>query len=110
MPRQFPPEFRQRALRLLDEAIPEYESEFEAIRQVASEEHAELKRLKRENAELRRANEILRTASAYVGDGVKCLFGRVVGGVRRKLFVGRFGLFRRRRLVGVRGWGGTEWW
>ena len=93
MPRQFPPEFRQRALRLLDEAIPEYESEFEAIRHVASklgmstealrrwrrsvevdsgarpgitsEEHAELKRLKKENAELRRANEILRTASAF---------------------------------------------
>jgi transposase len=81
MPRQYPPEFRQRALRLLDEAIPDYESEFEAIRQVASKlgmsaeagdrpgvtavEHAELKRLKRENAELRRANEILRTASAF---------------------------------------------
>lgn len=93
MPRQYPPEFRQRALRLLDEAMPDYESEFEAIRQVASKlgmsaealrrwrrvveveagdrpgvtavEHAELKRLKRENAELRRANEILRTASAF---------------------------------------------
>lgn len=29
------------------------------------EEHEEIKRLKRENAELRRANEILRTASAF---------------------------------------------
>lgn len=29
------------------------------------EEHAEIKRLKRENAELRRANEILKTASAF---------------------------------------------
>jgi transposase len=93
MPRQYPPEFRQRALRLLNEALPDYESEFEAIRQVAtklgistealrkwrrsseidsgqrpgvtSEEHAELKRLKKENAELRRANEILKAASAF---------------------------------------------
>ena len=29
------------------------------------EEHEEVKRLKRENAELRRANEILKTASAF---------------------------------------------
>ncbi len=93
MPRQYSPEFRQRALRMLDEAMPGYESEFEAIRQVASklgmsaealrrwrrvaeidsgarpgvtsEEHAELKRVKKENAELRRANEILRAASAF---------------------------------------------
>lgn len=93
MPRQYPPEFRQRALRLLDESLPDHESEYEAIRQVAlklgvstealrkwrrtaeidsgarpgmtSAEHAELKRLKRENAELRRANEILKAASAF---------------------------------------------
>lgn len=93
MPRQYPPEFRQRALRMLDEAAPDYESEFEAIRQVATKlgvstealrkwrrsaeidsgdrpgmtslEHAELKRLKKENAELRRANEILKAASAF---------------------------------------------
>ena len=32
---------------------------------VTSEEHAEIKRLKRENAELRRANEILKAASAF---------------------------------------------
>lgn len=32
---------------------------------VTREEHAEIKRLKRENAELRRANEILKTASAF---------------------------------------------
>ena len=32
---------------------------------VTSEESAELKRLKRENAELRRANEILKAASAF---------------------------------------------
>lgn len=93
MPRQFPPEFRQRALRMLEEAIPDHETEYAAIRHVGaklgigpetlrkwrrraevdsgarpgttSEEHAEIKRLKRENAELRRANEILRTASAF---------------------------------------------
>ena len=93
MPRQHPLEFRQRALRLLEEALPDYETEFEAIRQVATKlgvstealrkwrrtaeidsgqrpgmtsvEHAELKRLKKENAELRRANEILKAASAF---------------------------------------------
>jgi transposase len=32
---------------------------------VSSEELAEIKRLRRENAELRRANQILRTASAF---------------------------------------------
>jgi transposase len=32
---------------------------------VTSEESAEIKRLKRENAELRRANEILKAASAF---------------------------------------------
>lgn len=93
MPRQFPPEFRQRALRMLEEALPEHETEYAAIRHVGaklgvgpetlrkwrrrfevdtgarpgvtSDEAAEIKRLKRENAELRRANEILRTASAF---------------------------------------------
>lgn len=78
MPRQYPPEFRQRALRLLEEALPDYESEF-ALRKwrrtseidsgarpgMTSVEHAELKRLKKENAELRRANEILKAASAF---------------------------------------------
>ena len=32
---------------------------------LTSEEHAEIRRLKRENAELRRANEILKAASAF---------------------------------------------
>jgi transposase len=32
---------------------------------VSSEENAEIRRLKRENAELRRANEILKAASAF---------------------------------------------
>ena len=93
MPRQFPPEFRQRALRMLEESLPEHETEYAAIRHVGSrlgvgpetlrkwrrraevdsgarpgvstEEQSEMKRLKRENAELRRANEILRTAAAF---------------------------------------------
>lgn len=94
MPRQYSQEFRQRALRLLDTTIEASEvSEFEAIKSVAgklgiseeslrrwrrkaqidagerpgmtSSEHAEVKRLKRENAELRRANEILKAASAF---------------------------------------------
>jgi transposase len=93
MPKVFPPEFRQRALRMLDEAVPEHDTEFAAIKHVAarlgvgpetlrkwkrrseidagerpgrtSEELAEIRALKRENAELKRANEILRTASAF---------------------------------------------
>jgi transposase len=34
---------------------------------VSSEEQAELKRLKRENAELRRANDILKSAASFFG-------------------------------------------
>jgi transposase len=33
---------------------------------LSTQEHAEIKRLKRENAELRRANEILKAASAFL--------------------------------------------
>jgi transposase len=93
MPRQYPPEFRQRAVRMVEEALPDHATEFEAIKKVASrlgvspeavrrwrrqeevnaglrpgvssDEHAEIKRLKRENAELRRANEILKAASSF---------------------------------------------
>jgi transposase len=93
MPRQFPPEFRQRALRLLEESLPDHETEYAAIRHVSSrlgvgpetlrkwqrrqevdagerrgrtsEELAEIRASKRENAELRRANEILKSASAF---------------------------------------------
>ena len=94
MPRQYSPEFRERALRLVDTMMEASEvSEFEAIRSVASKlsiseesvrrwrrkaqvdageragtsssEHAEIRRLKRENLELRRANEILKSASAF---------------------------------------------
>jgi transposase len=94
MPRQYSPEFRQRALRLLDTTMEASEvSEFEAIKSVASKlgiseesvrrwrrkaqvdagerpgttssEHSEIRRLKREVADLRRANEILKSASAF---------------------------------------------
>ena len=93
MPRQFPPEFRQRALRMLEESLADHETEYAAIRHVAarlgigpeslrrwrrqsevdsgsrpglsSAETAEIRRLKKENAELRRANEILKAASAF---------------------------------------------
>lgn len=45
---------------------------------VTTVEAAEVKALRKENAELRRANEILKTASAYAGDRVK-RFRRRVG-------------------------------
>jgi transposase len=94
MPRQYSPDFRQRAVRLVDTMMEASEiSEFEAIKSVASKlgiseesvrrwrrkaqidagerpgmsssEHAEIRKLKRENAELRRANEVLKSASAF---------------------------------------------
>jgi transposase len=94
MPKQYPRELRERAVRLVIEHRGEYETEYAAIRSIAaklsiataetlrqwvrqaevdagqrpgvtSEECAEIKRLRRENAELRRANEILKAASAF---------------------------------------------
>jgi transposase len=88
------PELRERAVRMVAEVRPEYPSDWPAICVVAqklgigtaetlrkwvrqaevdagsrpgisSEESAEVKRLRRENAELRRANEILKAASAF---------------------------------------------
>jgi transposase len=93
-PSSYPKEIRDRAVRMVAEVRPNYESEFEAIRVVAQklgigsaetlrkwirraeidggvrpgvtgDEATEIKRLRRENAELKRANEILRTASAF---------------------------------------------
>lgn len=95
MPRQYSQEFRQRALRLLDTKLETSEvSEFEEIKSVASklgiseesvrrwrrkaqidagerpgltsQEHSEIWRLTRENLELRRANEVLKAASAFL--------------------------------------------
>jgi transposase len=94
LPKQYPRELRERAVRLVAEHRGEYETEYAAIRSIAaklgiatpetlrqwirkaqvdagerpgmtSEESAEIRRLKRENAELRRANEILKAASAF---------------------------------------------
>ncbi|GGQ05665.1 transposase [Actinomadura coerulea] len=90
----YPPELRRRAVRMVAEVRPDYPSEWSAMRAVAAklgvtstetvrswvrraevdagarpgtttEESAELKRLKRENAELRRANEILKAAAGF---------------------------------------------
>jgi transposase len=90
----YPPELRERAVRMVAEVRPDYPSDWPAICAVAeklgigtaetlrkwvrqaevdtgkrpgvtSEENAEIKRLKRENAELRRANEILKAASVF---------------------------------------------
>jgi transposase len=92
-PSRYSADFRARAVRLVAEARPEHQTEWAAMTSVAvklgvsaetvrkwvrraevdvgtrpgvtSEESAELKRLRRENAELRRANEILKSASAF---------------------------------------------
>ncbi len=92
---RFSPEQRARAVRLVAEARPNYPSEWAAIESVAAklgasaetvrkwirqgevdvgiragvsrEESVEVKRLRRENAELRRANEILKAAAAFFG-------------------------------------------
>jgi transposase len=95
-PSKYPPELRERAVRMVAEVRPEYDSQWAAIRAVSgklgigsaetlrtwvrraevdsghrsgvtSDAAAELARLKRENAELRRANEILKAAAAFFG-------------------------------------------
>jgi transposase len=92
-PSKYSPELRERAVRMVVEHAGEHPSQWAAIRSVAeklgctteglrrwvrqaerdaghrpgltSDERARLKQLERENFELRRANEILRKASAY---------------------------------------------
>ena len=92
-PSRFSPEVRDRAVRMVLEQQDKHESQWAAISSVAekigcsaetlrswlrqaerdqgqrpgltTEERARLKQLERENFELRRANEILRKASAY---------------------------------------------
>ena len=89
----YSPEVRERAIRLVEQVLPEHESEWAAIESVSSkigctaetlrrwirrseidagkraglstDERRRLKELERENRELKRANEILKTASAF---------------------------------------------
>lgn len=92
--RKYPQELRERAVRMVAEVRTEQESEWaamgrvagllgvktpETVRQwvrqaqvdagdrsgVSTEESAEVRRLRRENAELKRANAILKAASAF---------------------------------------------
>ncbi|WP_395246086.1 IS3 family transposase [Agromyces sp. MMS24-K17] len=94
-PSKYPRELRERAVRMVVEVRPDYPSEYQAMTAVAgmlgigspetvrtwmrrqqvdagvrpgltTDAQAELKRLKRENAELRRANEILKAASGFL--------------------------------------------
>ena len=93
MGRKFPKEVRERAVRLFLENVDSYRSEWAAISSIAhkmdcspetlrqwirqyerdtgeragltSDDRQRLKELERENRELKRANEILRKASAY---------------------------------------------
>ena len=92
-PSRYSPEVRERAVRMVVEHESQHDSQWAAIRSIASkigctgetlrkwvrqterdegrrpglttDEKARLKELERENRELRRANEILRKASAY---------------------------------------------
>jgi transposase len=92
--RRYPPELRERAVRMVGEIRADHESDWAAINKVAEllgvgsgetvrkwlrqseidagardgvtrDESAEVKRLRRENAELKRANAILKAASAF---------------------------------------------
>ena len=91
--RRYPPEVRERAVRMVLEVQDEHTSQWAAIQSIAdkigcthetlrrwvrraerdegvrpgltSDEQEQIKQLKRENRELKRANEILRTASAF---------------------------------------------
>src|SRR3954469_19766179 len=92
--RRYPPELKERAVRMVGEIMPEHESEWAAMGRVAellgvgtpetvrkwvrraetdagarvgvtTEESAEVRRLKREVAELKRANAILKAASVF---------------------------------------------
>ncbi|MFI2431124.1 IS3 family transposase [Streptomyces sp. NPDC018693] len=94
-PSPYPAELRERAVRMVAEVHPNYPTEWAAMKAVAaklgigaaetvrtwvrkaevdagqrpgttSEEAAEIKRLRAENAELRRANEILKAASGFL--------------------------------------------
>lgn len=99
MPKQYPGELRERAVRLVAEHRDQYETEYAAIRSIAAklgiatpetlrqwirqaevdggqrpgtsgEESAEIRRLRAEVKELRRANEILKAAPAFFAAGL----------------------------------------
>jgi transposase len=92
--KQYPAELRERAVRMVLESSNEYESQWKAITSIAPklgigssetlrkwvrdaeakaggrpapavEDSAELKRLRRENLELKRANDILKAAAGF---------------------------------------------
>ena len=93
--RRYPAEVRERAVRMVREHEHEYPSKWKAIQSIASkldihhetlriwvrraetdagdrpglttDERARMKALEKENKELRRANEILKAASAFFG-------------------------------------------
>jgi len=97
-PSKYSPEVRERAVRMVFEHAPAHPSQWAAIRSVGEKlgirteslrrwvrqaerdggtrpgltttERDELKRRQRENVELKRANEILKTASAYFAQAV----------------------------------------
>ena len=92
---RYPQEVRERSVRMVFEHSPEYDSQWAAIRSIAgkfgmspetlriwvrraetdeglrpgltSDERARMKELERDNRELRRANEILKSAAAFFG-------------------------------------------
>jgi transposase len=105
---QYPPELRERAVRMVAEVTPNYDSQWAAIGAVAqkleigtaetvrkwvrqaevdagqrpgttTDESAEIKRLKREVGELRRANEILKAASTFIAAELDRPFHRSLG-------------------------------
>ena len=91
--KRYSPEFRERAVRLVDEQVKEGQSQWAAMQSISgklgctpetlrrwvrrverdagkrpgltTEERERLKQLEKENRELKRANEILKTASAF---------------------------------------------
>ena len=94
--KRYPPELKERAVRMVAEIQGEHDSEWAAMTRVSellgvgtpetvrkwvrqaqvdagarpgttTEESAEVRRLKRENAELKRANAILKAAAAFFG-------------------------------------------
>lgn len=93
--KRYPPELKERAVRMVFEHTPEYTSQWAAITSISTkfgmtpetlrtwvrqaerdaglrqglttEERERLRQLERENRELKRANEILKSAAAFFG-------------------------------------------